>query len=109
MGRLFCPETTFQLGTITKDPLLLEAVYFQETMLKKNPQTKVPLRAQRLLPLQMLWGKTLQAVGLVEKSDKFLDPTVLQEVLDLAAEEVLDQAEANLQLWMRNTSSWQFI
>ena len=98
MGRQFCPET---MGTITKDPLFLEAVYFQETMLK-NPQTP----AQRLLPLQMLWDKTLQAVGLEEKNGKFLDQT---EVLDLAAEEVLDQAEANLQLWMRNTSSWQFI
>ena len=104
MGRQFCPETTFQLGTITKDPLLLEAVYFQETMLK-NPQTP----AQRLLPFQMLWDKTLQAVGLEEKNDKFLDPTLGEEVLDLAAEEVLDQAEANQQLWMRSTSSWQFI
>ena len=103
MGRQFCPETMFRLGTITKDPLFLEAVYFQETMLK-NPQTA----AQRQLPLQMLWDKTLQAVGLVEKSDKFLDPTLGEEVLDLAAEEVLDQAEANQQLWMQSTSSWQF-
>ena len=68
----------------TLDLLCLGTVYFQQPMLKRNPQMKVTPKEvpPRLLPLQIAWDKILLALGLGEKGDKFLDQTE-KEVSDL--------------------------